>query len=204
MSAYRYLRSIDANAYRDHLLRLDADSRYGRFSNVLSDKSVKQYVDEIDWTWCKIIGFFGNGALRGAAEIRYERALFPASADLAFSVETEFQNTRVGTNLMARSLLNLRNRGVNTAHVVCLLTNTWMQKLALRYRADTMARNGDVFLTIEVPYGTAGTLLAEMADGYIGWMDASLRMAMQFPGPAPRLTVGRERHVDGAPPVTSP
>lgn len=84
------------------------------------------------------------------------------------SVEREYQNTRIDTNLMARSLIILRNRRIDTAHIVCFLSNSRMQKLALRYRADREAYNGDVFMSIEVPLGTVGTLLSEMADGYIG------------------------------------
>ncbi|MEI6557390.1 MAG: GNAT family N-acetyltransferase [Rhodospirillaceae bacterium] len=177
MSAYRLLLSIDAGRYREHLLRLDADSRYARFSGTTSDATIERYVEAIDWKWCMIIGYFEDGALRGAGEIRYETALFPTRAELAFSVEAGFQNTRVGTNLMARSLIILRNRGVNTAHVVCLLSNRRMQKLALKYRADVEAYSSDVFMTINVPCGTMMTVLSELADGCVGWMAAGLGSA---------------------------
>ncbi len=181
MSSYRRLTSFDAKQYRDHLIRLDSDSRYARFSGITSDAIIERYVDSINWRWCKIIGHFHQGILRGAAEIRLEATFFPGEAELAFSVEKEFQNTRVGTNLMARAFLFLRNRHVNIAHVVCLLSNARMQKLALRYRADVKAYSGDVFISIEVPFGTMGSLLAEMADGYLGWMNTNLEMALQFP-----------------------
>jgi GNAT superfamily N-acetyltransferase len=184
MSAYRHLLSMDAEQYLQHLLRLDADSRYARFSAITSDATIRRYVDDIDWHWCNIVGYFDDGKLRGAGEIRYRTSLFPKSAELAFSVEREYQNTRIGTNLMARSLIILRNRHIDTAYIVCLLSNTRMQKLALRYRADREAYSGDVFLSINVPHGTMATLLSEMTDGYIGWMNTSLDLALKLPRPS--------------------
>ncbi len=193
MSAFRNLHKHDAELYRAHLLRLDEDCRYTRFSGIMSDGSINRYVDNIDWNWCRIIGFFDKGTLRGVAEVRYETKMFPTHAELAFSVEKGYQNTRVGTNLMARSLIMLRNRGISTAYVVCMLSNTRMQRLALRYRADVAAHSGEVFLTIEVPYGSVGSILAEMTDGYFGWLSASLDAALQFPRPHMRPAVSTER-----------
>jgi len=199
MCAYRHLLSIDADRYRDHLLRLDVDSRYARFSGFTSDATIKRYVEDIDWKKSRITGYFHEGELRGAGEIRFEKALLPARAELAFSVEKEFQNSRVGTALMARSLIMLRNRGVTTADVVCLLSNRRMQKLALRYRADVEAHSGDVFMTIKVPYGNIGTLLSELTDGYIGWMNTGLDLALTLPRPSVFLAARSPRHLhDGA------
>ena len=193
MSAYRNLLKVDADLYKQHLLRLGADSRYARFSGVMSDEAIVRYVDSIDWNWSRIIGYFDKGELRGVAEIRYEMKTFPSQAELAFSVEASYQNSRVGTNLMARSLLILRNRGINTAHVVCLLSNTRMQKLALRYRANMAAHSGEVFLSIAVPYGTVGSILAEMTDGYFGWMNANLEAALKFPRVGAAIATARPK-----------
>ena len=148
-----------------------------------------------------IIGYFDKGILRGVAEIRYEERIFPRQAEFAFSVEPTFQNTRVGTSVMARSLIILRNRGVETAHVVCLLSNTRMLKLALRYRANVAAHSGDVFLSIRVPYGTVGTLLAEMTDGYLGWMNAKLDAVLELPRPSPTGAADRPRQVAAQAPL---
>ena len=178
MGTYRQLLNTEAKRYEEHLLRLDSDSRYARFSAVTSDDTIRRYCNSIDWRTSKIIGFFKDGVMRGAAEIRYDHRPLPDSAELAFSVEKECQNSRVGTNLMVRALLNLRNRAVAKAHIVCLLGNRRMQKLALRYRADFKAHRGDVFLTIDVPYGDISSLLAELVDGYLGWMNAGIDIVL--------------------------
>jgi len=184
MTVFRYLNRTEAYQYREHLLRLDADTRQARFSAVTSDNTIRRYYDDIDWRLIKVIGYFRDGILRGAAEIRYEPRLLPGEAELAFSVERPFQSSGVGTNLMARALINLRNRGVARGHIVCLLANRRMQRLAMKYRANVKAYSGDVFMTIDVPRADAGSLLAECADTYLGWMNLGLDMALQFPGPA--------------------
>lgn len=181
MSAYRRLYKIDADLIRDHLLRLDADSRYARFSGTTSDATIRRYVDAIDWDGGKLIGYLDEGQVRAVGEIRFEKSAAPTEAELAFSVEKPYQNTRIGSSLMSRALIVLRNRGVATAHVVCLLSNRRMQKLALRHRADVKAYSGDVFLSIQVPYGDLGTLLSEVTDEYIGWMNTGLDLAWRMP-----------------------
>ncbi len=199
MGTYRQLLSSETGRYQEHLLRLDGDSRYARFSAITSDEVIRRYCESIDWRTTKIIGFFKDGVLRGAAEIRYDLRPMPDQAELAFSVEKECQNSRIGTNLMVRALLILRNRAVSKAHIVCLLSNKRMQKLALRYRANFKAHRGDVFLTIDVPYGDISSLLAELVDGYLGWMNAGIDIVLgpksvsppfdRAPGPeiAPRV-----------------
>ena len=182
MSTYRQLLNTEAHRYLEHLLRLDADSRYARFSAVTSDDTIRRYCDSIDWRSIKIIGFFKDGVMRGAAEIRYDQRPLPDQAELAFSVEKECQNGRVGTNLMVRAILNLRNRAVTKAHIICLLGNRRMQKLAMRYRADFRAYRGDVFLTIDVPYGDISSLMAELVDGYLGWMNAGIDIMLGTSG----------------------
>ena len=187
MGTYRQLLNTETKRYQEHLLRLDSDSRYARFSAITSDRTIQSYCESIDWRSSKIIGYFKDGVLRGAAEIRYDLRPLPDQAELAFSVEKEFQNSRIGTNLMVRALLNLRNRAVTKAHIVCLLGNRRMQKLALRYRADIKAYRGDVFLTIEVPYGDISSLLAELVDGYLGWVNAGIDIVLGQRGPAALL-----------------
>jgi len=181
MSSYRRLLRTDAEQLREHLLRLDGDTRQARFSAITSDSTIKRYVAGIDWEWAPLIGWFDEGVLRAVAEIRFSRGILPTEAELAFSVEKRYQGGRIGSNLMSRALIVLRNRGVRTAHIVCLLTNRRMQKLALRHRADVRAQSGEVFMTIAVPQGDIGSLISEITDEYIGWINAGVDMALHMP-----------------------
>ncbi len=98
MNAYRPLFRREAFKYRDHLLRLDEDSRTARFAAHVSDATIQRYCTAIDWNISKVIGYFQDTYLRAAAEIRYDSAPSPTNAELAFSVERSFQNSRIGSN----------------------------------------------------------------------------------------------------------
>lgn len=179
MTTYRRLYRSDAELLAAHLLRLDHDARYARFNAILSNAALQNYVAAIDWNKARIIGCFDAGVLRAVAEIRFGRMLLPQEAELAFSVEGTHQNHRIGTSLMARALLHLRNRGVRTAHIVCLLANSRMIRLAMRHRANVQARSGEVFMTVEVPQGDAGSLLTELTDQYFFWINRHIGVAAQ-------------------------
>jgi hypothetical protein len=60
----------EAGAYRDHLLRLDAESRHSRFGGAVSDTFIRRYVDTLITLKAVIHGFFVDGCMRGAAELR--------------------------------------------------------------------------------------------------------------------------------------
>ena len=60
----------EANRYRDHLLRLDLESRHSRFGGGVSDQFILDYVDTTFGLGSVVHGFFADGVLRGAAELR--------------------------------------------------------------------------------------------------------------------------------------
>ena len=91
-----------------------------------------KHVDDIDLGTCAVVGYFCKEVMRGAVEIRYGTTQIPTKAELAFSVEKDYQNTRVGTRLMTLALNIIYNRGIRTAYIICSVSNEKMKKLALR------------------------------------------------------------------------
>lgn len=184
MGIYRTLYRSEAPLYLAHLMRLDSEARYARFSGMMSDDALKRYWASIDWHGLTLLAYVSDGQIRGVAEIRYEPRLFPKSAELAFSVERGYQNTHVGTTLMARALVFLANRGIGVAHIICLLNNRRMQRLALKHRCFVQAHCGEVFMTVTVPPPDPTSLVGELLDGYLGWMASSWeRVARWSPHP---------------------
>ena len=162
---FRNLCLFDIDLYREHLLRLSPASRLTRFSKSMTDHEIFDYVDTIDWNLAIIIGYFNKGLLRGAAEVGIDDGPFPPQAELVFSVEDEYQGSKVGTTLMALALNVLRKRGIENAHLACQATNGRMKKIILRHRADVeeVSENDQLFATIDVPYGSIGALLDQIA-----------------------------------------
>jgi GNAT superfamily N-acetyltransferase len=164
----------EAAAYRDHLLRLDPESRHRRFSGTVSDEFIIRYAAGAEDIGVVVHGFFVGGVLRGAAELRRVGSMADGEAEAAFSVEQPWQNHGIGTALLERTLLSARNRGIRSLHMHCLADNRRMQKLARKFEADLSFDFGSVVGEVDPPHSTALSLLREwVADGY-GIADAML------------------------------
>lgn len=156
----------ETDQYRDHLLRLDADSRCSRFGGAIDDDTIRRYVDRIDGLGIVLHGFFVDGVLRGAAELRILGAPTADAAETAFSIEKPWQSHGVGSALLERCLLSARNRGIRRLHMTCLADNSRMQQLARKFDADLAFDFGSVVGDVETPFPTPLSMFRELiADG---------------------------------------
>lgn len=156
----------EAYKYRDHLLRLDPESRHRRFGGGVSDAYIRNYIDTTLWLDSIVHGFFAGGKLRGAAELRPIGGRFSKQAEAAFSVENEWQSHGVGSALLERTLLVARNRGIAHLHMACLADNRRMQQLARKFDAELTFDFGEVVAEVEAPHPTPLSLMRELvSDG---------------------------------------
>jgi GNAT superfamily N-acetyltransferase len=157
----------ETDAYRDHLLRLDHESRHRRFSGGVSDEFIARHAATANAVGVVVHGFFVDGVLRGAAELRPNSAAFAHEAEAAFSIEQPWQSHGVGTELLERTLLSARNRGIKALHMQCLADNRRMQQLARKFEADLKLDFGSVIGEVDPPRSTALSLMREaMADSH--------------------------------------
>ncbi|HVV63487.1 MAG TPA: GNAT family N-acetyltransferase [Pseudolabrys sp.] len=152
----------ETDAYRDHLLRLDMESRNRRFSGAVSDDFVRRHAATARGVGVVIHGFFVDGVLRGAAELRRVGLPFAQEAEAAFSIEQPWQSLGVGTLLLERTLLTARNRGIKSLHMHCLSDNRRMQQLARKFAADLSFDFGSVVGEVTPPRFTALSFAREM------------------------------------------
>lgn len=163
----RKLWPIEAHAYRDHLLRLDAESRRSRFGGAVSDEMVRAYGDASGGADIVIHGFFVDGILRGAADLRLLGPAHAQEAEAAFSVEKPWQSHGVGSALLERCLLAARNRAIKLLHVSCLSENNRMQQLARKFEAELSFDFGNVVGKVQNPRPTPLSLIQELVtDGH--------------------------------------
>jgi GNAT superfamily N-acetyltransferase len=144
----RRLWAADLTLFRDHLLRLDADSRCERFGMVADDDFLIRYaercfgIDDVIYGW-----FDDEGLIRAAGELRgvgHNLPLgFGGSAEAAFSVEKLWRRQGLGTELMARIVRAARNRRAETLYMSCLARNVAMQKLARKFSAELAFESGE-------------------------------------------------------------
>jgi GNAT superfamily N-acetyltransferase len=103
----------EADLYRDHLLRLDPVSRRNRFAGAVSEDFVRDYADLSFGIDSLIHGFFVDGTLRGAAELRPIGAPMTREAEAAFSIEKPWQSHGVGSLLLERTLAQISAHGMS-------------------------------------------------------------------------------------------
>ena len=159
----RKLWSVETDAYRDHLLRLDQESRNKRFSGAVSDEFITRHAASAGELGVVVHGFFVEGVLRGAAELRPFGPLFAREGEAAFSIEQPWQSHGVGTVLLERTLLSARNRGIKLLQMNCLADNQRMQQLARKFEADLKFDFGSVIGEVDPPRYTPLSLMREAA-----------------------------------------
>ena len=163
----------EAEAYRDHLLRLDPESRRRRFSGGVGDDFIAQHARSISAFGVVVYGFFLDGVLRGAAELR-PNGPFARAAEAAFSIEQPWQSLGVGSVLLERILLTARNRGITALRMHCLAENRRMQQLARKFAAELKFDFGSVVGEVDPPRFTVLSLAREWTEDAFGVVNAML------------------------------
>lgn len=157
----------EASVLRDHLLRLDSESRRFRFGSPVNAFFIDQYASRAIGPGSIVHGFFVDGVLRAAAELRVYGKPIPQEAEAALSVERDWQDLGVGTALLERTILAARNRSVRTIYLNCLMENRRMQAIAKKHKASLRIQADDVVGEVVNTGATPGSLIREIiADGH--------------------------------------
>ena len=173
-----------AGPYRDHLLRLDKESRRSRFGGAASDEFILNYIELSLGLDAVIHGFFVDGILRGVAELRPLGNGFAEEAEAAFSIEKPWQSHGVGSALLERTLLAARNRGIKLMHMACLASNARMIDLARKFEAELKFDFGSVVGEVEAPHATPISMWRELVADTHGFATAMLDVQAKMLRPA--------------------
>jgi GNAT superfamily N-acetyltransferase len=183
----RKLWSVETDAYRDHLLRLDPESRRNRFGGAIADDMIRTYAATARGSDVILHGFFVDGVLRGVADLRILVPLYRREAEAAFSIEKPWQSHGIGSALLERSLLAARNRGIKLLHVSCLAGNQRMQQLARKFDAELTFDFDTVIGRMENPHPTPLSVMRELvidshsfAAAYVDFQSRLLRPVGAF------------------------
>ena len=143
----RRLYRPDLPKFRDHLVRLDPETRFDRFGLQVSDDYLADYAEHCFAPGAITYGWFEDGVLRGASELRtYESKDIKGqkNAEAAFSVERPWRRRGIGTELMSHVVLAARNRRIVTLTIFCLRHNRAMLSLARKFETDLKFELNDV------------------------------------------------------------
>lgn len=127
----RQLTAADLALFVAHLLRLDQVSRHDRFQGGMSDIAVMLYGEHALEGEALIYGFFVEGQLRGAVELKSQKD----NHELAFTVEKEFQSGGIGGALLGRALLVAKHKNIEQLNLSFLPSNLAMRHVSERFDA---------------------------------------------------------------------
>jgi GNAT superfamily N-acetyltransferase len=135
---------------RDHLLRLDADSRRDRFHGFLDDSFIESYAAKCADDGTIIIAYIEDGVVRGAAELHLPDQSQDAVPEIAFSVEARVRRQGVGSILFRKLIAEARSRGYDSLRITTGAQNQAMRALANKFGAHLTFRYGESTGTIDL------------------------------------------------------
>jgi len=177
----------DMPAFRDHMLRLDPQSRHQRFGGGMSDDFIVHYAENCFGHGDLVFGAFVDGRLHGAGELRSKEAIWSEQApfqrhihaEAAFSVENEFRRRGIGELLFGRIVRAASNHGVETIEIVCQPDNVGMMRLASKFKTQfTFEENqftGRLTARRPTPFSLMREASRDIADFTSSLFDAQLR-----------------------------
>jgi GNAT superfamily N-acetyltransferase len=135
---------------RDHLLRLDRNSRHDRFHGFMDDSFIERYAEKCANDGTVIIAFFENGVVRGAAELHPPGQSPDSLPEIAFSVESSVRRRGVGSILFRKLIAEARAKGYQSLRITTGAQNDAMRALASKFGAHLVFRYGESTGTIDL------------------------------------------------------
>jgi len=135
---------------RDHLLRLDHESRHDRFHGFMDDSFIEGYAEKCASDGTIIIAYLEDGVVRGAAELHPPDTSADLQPEIAFSVESGQRRLGVGSILFRKLIAEARARGYRHLRITTGAQNDAMRALANKFGAHLTFRYGESTGTIDV------------------------------------------------------
>lgn len=139
----RRLRPSELKLYREHLLRLDHESRRDRFNSAICDNFLIDYAQRCFAEGATVLGYVDNGRVLAAAELHEQPEIAIPTGEIAFSVERELQHRGLGSELFRRLLAHALLLGYKQLSVTTHPQNDRMKALARKFNAHLSFHDGE-------------------------------------------------------------
>lgn len=154
----------DRSELTAHLLRLVSHDRWMRFGASVEDGFVETYASKLLNRASLVLGAFVDGQLRAIGELHWLRDSWPVAAEIALSVEQDWQNQGIGGKLMDRMTTIARNRGVTTLHVLYMSDNEKMRRLAAQHHFEVKSAGQQISAEQHLYWPTPMSFAREILD----------------------------------------
>ena len=128
---------------RDHLLRLDRNSRHDRFHGFMDDSFITRYAEKCANDGTVVIAYLEDDVVRGAAELHPPEQSEDAIPEIAFSVESKVRRQGVGTVLFRKLIAVARAKGYKSLRITTGSGNDAMRALARKFGAHLSFSHGE-------------------------------------------------------------
>jgi GNAT superfamily N-acetyltransferase len=168
----RELTRLERAKLAAHLLALDAEDRRLRFGLPISDASVADYVERIDFGRDVVFGVFDDELnLAGAAHL----ARAEDHAELGVSVLPAHRGRGIGAALLERAHTHARNWGIGTLFMHCLTENAAMMHLARKQGMRIAAASGEADAHLDLAPASAASFAKALLAERVGLFDYALK-----------------------------
>src|ERR1700691_3873566 len=114
---------------RDHLLRLDHESRHDRFHGFMDDSFIERYAAKCASDGTVIIAYLEDRVVRGAAELHPPETSPDLLPEIAFSVEASVRRQGVGSILFRKLIAEARAKDYRFLRITTGAQNDAMRAL---------------------------------------------------------------------------
>ncbi|HEX7607308.1 MAG TPA: GNAT family N-acetyltransferase [Usitatibacter sp.] len=163
------LRDSERESLATHFIALDGDDRRLRFGTSIADEALRGYTDRIDFDADGVFAVHDDD-LRLIAVVHV--AVTGASAEFGLSVLPGFRDEGLGSELFARAVMHLRNRGVREVFVHCITENAAMMHLARKHGMRVVPAGAETDACLELAPSTPHSIVTE-------WMRDQQAQAIQ-------------------------
>lgn len=147
---FRMLGNHEIMLIYEHFLRLSLRERNMRFSGVVDQELIYKYCYRRGKSNPLTVGFFVEHRLRAVGELFVGTAeREQGCCEIALSVETSYQNQKVGSMLLKKLLLLAEASGASSVCLFSLQGNTPLQKISQKH-CGIINHSGNQ-LEIEIP-----------------------------------------------------
>jgi GNAT superfamily N-acetyltransferase len=139
----RTLTAREMPVLREHLLRLDPESRRDRFNGAADESFVESYAARCLADGTVVIAYVEDGNVLGAAELHQPDSSGDGMPEIAFSVERSARRKGVGSILFKRLIAEAEGRGYQSLRITTGYGNEAMRALAHKFGASLTFRQGE-------------------------------------------------------------
>lgn len=146
------LNEFNRSQVLEHFLRLDTESRSSRFCTSISNDSMSNYVKKTDFK-NGIFGIFNeNLEIVGLGECVFFKDKGKLTAEVAFTVEKNYQGNGLGNKLMKRVVQYANSQDVHELHMYCIKSNQAIIHLAKKYNLVPQYYGTEISGIVKTPH----------------------------------------------------